>query len=385
MKKWLVKILIGSILIKPKILFHRYTPWKDHIRCSTNVFAEKALLNGHKVFYLEKLVHPFRIIKGVFPTKKGYKSEALFCRPFTWVPFMKSGLFSQPFFSSLTYRLISPYYKSIIRNFQPDIIWTVPPGSSSLRNIYPKAKLVIQVVDYYPAFLGDKIKQVEKKDYEAADHIFTIGNSMTKYLVEDLHISKAKITTLGQGVDFERYQKKYEKPAEIQKLKGDIFIYVGLLSKLDEEYISYIVSVLKERNASLLCIGPEVPDWLLKFNTNERVIITNSKPSEQIPAYLQYADYGLMLYDQNKQDIYKGQHPLKLYEYAACGLKIISTPHDEFITLEPPCNIVNSISDLEYLIKNPNSFLHSKKQVVEFASKYSWKSIFLNAIEKLNI
>lgn len=370
-------------MIKPKILFHRYTPWKDHIRCSTNIYAEKAIALGHEVFYLEKLVHPFRIIKGVFPTKKTYKSGALFCRPFTWVPFMKKGFFSKSFFASLTYRLISPYYKSVMRSFQPDIIWTVPPGSSSLKNIYPKAKLVMQVVDYYPAFLGDKIKQVEKKDYEAADHIFTIGNSMTKYLVEELKISQSKITTLGQGVDFERYQKKHEKPAEIQKLKGDIFIYVGLLSKLDQEYISFIVSVLNEQNASLLCIGPEAPDWLLKFDTNERVIITNSKPSDEIPSYLKHADYGLMLYNQNKQDIYKGQHPLKLYEYAACGLKIISTPHDEFLTLKPPCNIVNSVSDLKWLIENPNQFSHNKKQVIEFAKKFSWESIFLRAMNEL--
>ena len=132
-----------------------------------------------------------------------------------------------------------------------------------------------------------------------------------------------------------------------------------------------------------MCIGPDAPDWLLKFNANERVIITNSKPSEEIPAYLQCADYGLMLYDQNKQDIYKGQHPLKLYEYAACGLKIISTPHDEFLTLKPPCNIVNSKKDLEYLIENPSSFTNEKNQVVEFARKYSWESIFLRAMENL--
>ena len=178
-------------------------------------------------------------------------------------------------------------------------------------------------------------------------------------------------------------KKKYEKPSEIQKLKGDIFIYVGLLSKLDHDYISYIVSILNEQNASLLCIGPEAPDWLLKFNTNERVIITNSKPSDEIPAYLQYANYGLMLYDQNKQDIYKGQHPLKLYEYAACGLKIISTPHDEFLTLKPPCEIVNSKKDLQYLIENPSSFKYDKNQVVDFAKKKSWESIFLTALEKL--
>ena len=172
-----------------RILFHRTTPWKDHVRCSTNIYAEKAIELGHKVFYLEKLVHLFRIIKGIFPTKKGYKNNALFCRPFTSVPFMKNGFFSKSIFASLTYRFISPYYKNVIRNFQPDIIWTVTPGSSSLKNTYPKAKLVMQVVDYYPAFLGNKIKQVEKKDYEAADHIFTIGNSLTKYLVEELKIS----------------------------------------------------------------------------------------------------------------------------------------------------------------------------------------------------
>ena len=61
-----------------------------------------------------------------------------------------------------------------------------------------------------------------------------------------------------------------------------------------------------------------------------------------------------MLYDQTKKEIYNGQHPLKLYEYAAAGLQILSTKHDEYKFLKPPCYIIENSKCLE-------DFFHQKK------------------------
>ena len=45
-----------------------------------------------------------------------------------------------------------------------------------LKKIFPKSLMIYHVIDYYPAFLGERIRNIEKNDYNQADHIFVIGH-----------------------------------------------------------------------------------------------------------------------------------------------------------------------------------------------------------------
>lgn len=365
------------------ILFHRHTPWQGQIRCSTNIYAEKAIQAGYNVTYLEKLLHPGLIIKGNKVVPITQKAKAFWVRPFTLIPHMKKGIFSRPLFAKLTYKFIFPNIAKQLKNGygKPDVIWTVPFGSSTLKSFFPDSKLIIQVVDYYPAFMGDKIKDIEIIDYTAADFIFTIGVEMTRYLVDELKIDSKKITTLGQGVDYENYQKKHDLPAELKGLNGPKVIWVGLLSKLDEEYTKVLIACLEQMGGHLILIGPDTPTWLDEIS-NKVVHNLGPKFSNEVPAYLSHCNVGMMLYDLSKQDIYKGQHPLKLYEYAAAGLGILSTPHDEYKTLNPPCEVINSSVEislkLDKLLDLSNS---EKEEIKQFAAQHSWTSKFKHAIE----
>ena len=53
-----------------------------------------------------------------------------------------------------------------------------------------------------------------------------------------------------------------------------------------------------------------------------------------------------MLYDRSRASVYKGQNPLKLYEYLAAGLSVLSTPHDEYEYVNPPVIIVENTEDI---------------------------------------
>ena len=74
----------------------------------------------------------------------------------------------------------------------------------------------------------------------------------------------------------------------------------------------------------------------------DNIYFLGSKASYDVPKYLVHSDLGLMLYNRENHEIYKGQHPLKLYEYAAAKLPIISTWNDEYETLEPPVLLINT-------------------------------------------
>ena len=372
------------------VLFHRYTPWQSPIRCSTNIIAQQFINHHHEVTYMYAMVHPGRInqkekmdsLKRRMIKEKG----ACVFTPFTLIPFTKDGVFSKPWAADATYKYCYPSIPNMMEKGygKPDVIWTVPTGSSALKKSFPSAKLIMQVVDYYPAFLGDKIKKIERRDYERADHIFIIGHTLEDYIVNELKIDKSKITVLGQGVNSDLFNKEYIIPDEIKDCPRPRAIWVGLLDKADKEMFFKTAEIMQEVGGSFILIGPVV-NWIDELKNKFTCIrYLGPKSPDETPAYLKHCDLGIMLYNRQKNIILKGQNPLKLYEYAAAKLAIISSPHDEYNYLKPPVITVNDVNDLtvglKKLIENKNSF---SQLSASFSKNYSWQNIYNKIIDTI--
>ena len=367
-----------------KILFHRHTEWQGAIRCSTNIFAKLAIEAGHEIVYMHGMVHLGNLIfrKGRFASwKKGFRREngAYVFTPLSLVPFSQFRPFDSLWAAQKSYSTSIPTIKSQLDsiNFTPDVIWSANPGSTSLKKIYPRAKFIFQVVDYYPAFSGDSIKSIEREDYKNADHIFVIGETLKQYLTNEYALSDQKITVLGQGVFSKAYSDNCKPPADLINLPRPIATWVGVMSKCDKEMMYEVARVLGNIGGTLLLIGPQ-SDWekkLLELNDNVRIL--GSKKPDEVPSYLLHSDIGLMLYDQSRQSIYEGQNPLKLYEYSAAGLPILSTPHKEYEYINPPVIEIKQSKDIEQAIKfaleNRESLRLKSKRFIE---NRDWNSIY---------
>ena len=186
---------------------------------------------------------------------------------------------------------------------------------------------------------------------------------------------KEKITNLGQGVNIELYQKDYEKPEDLKGIAGPIAIWVGVLEKFDTTYLKKIATMMKKRGGSVVLLGPITKSFSDLFTDFDNIFFLGSKSSIDVPKYLLHCDIGLMPYNRTNQEIYKGQHPLKLYEYAAAKLPIISTWNDEYETLKPPVLLINNEKDIEKVINealdNANFW---KDKVYDFALKNTWEN-----------
>lgn len=307
--------------------------------------------------------------------------------PLSVVPYASRWPFNTPAAAHLSYQTCVP---GIGRQLQrsgiakPDVIWAVNPGSIALRRQFPRARFVFQVVDYYPAFSGNSIKAIERADYQGADHVFVIGETLRNYLVEEHDIEPAKITVLGQGVFNEAYDPQLTAPDDIAALPRPLGVWVGVLDKGDPQLFHAAAAALKQLDGSLLLIGPQAP-WVEELRKQaDNVHAIGPRRPESVPAYLVNADIGFMLYDQTRQAVYKGQNPLKLYEFAAAGLPVISTPHDEFRYLDPPVITVASASEVHAAIGQALDQRHSMKQrALSFASAHSWHQAFQQARQRI--
>ena len=369
----------------PHILFHRPTLWSSDIQCSTKVLARLFAGRGCEVSYLENPLDPVHLMRG-----KGYAQEwkkaprmengVRVLNLATPVPIRDLWPLNTVTAAYLKYRLMMPSLNGAVTSqgrSAPDLIWTTVPGSvAALKKSFPKARIIFHVVDFYPAFRGEAVVPLERNDYAAADDIYVIGTSLLNYLVKDLGIPAAKVTVLGQGAELEIYQAETAEPEDISRLPHPRAIWCGVLGKGDEGLFGALASELEAKGGSLILIGPEA-DWADKLARSkpETVVLLGPKAPPNLPGYLKASDIGVMLYDRNRQEVYRGQNPLKLYEYMAAGLPVLSTDHDEFATLKPPVSLITEESDVALAVDAVLSDMGTHRAAAKaFAGQHSWQA-----------
>lgn len=371
----------------PHILFHRPTIWDSEIQCSTKLLARLFAQRGFDVTYLQSPLDPIHLAKGTGGYWRTWRKGAYeyhgvrIVTPATPVPVRDMFGLNGKMAASLRYRLAVPPLNKLVKGGgqgAPDLIWTTVPGSMpALRRAFPHARHVFHVIDYYPAFRGEGVKPLERADYAAADTVITIGQTLKNYVVDELGVPSDKVEVLGQGVELERYRstsvESVSEPDALTNLPRPRAIWSGVLSKGDPELFHAAATAMAERGGSLILLGPSAPwaDALAKAMPQTVHALGSVRP-DALPAYLAHADIGLMLYDRSKQAVYKGQNPLKLYEYAAAGLQILSTSHEEFAFLDPPIFPVKDAASVHSAIDAALDPGRRLTALDNFAEQHDW-------------
>lgn len=363
------------------------------VRCSTNIYAKMFSDAGYGTSYMQSVVHLGHILRrrGHYDSwRQGGRHEkgAWVFTPATMIPYLGRGPFHGVAAAAASYRSCFPGIAKLVRRSgqgDPDVIWTTRPGSRSLKTIFPQARFVFQVVDFYPAFGKGNVQELERSDYEAADHIFSIGHALTAYLTDDLGVAPDKITTLGQGVFTESYTTFIPVPEDMANLPGPRAIWVGVLDKGDAQLFQATAACMQRQGGSLVLIGPPAPWAQALARENPAVHLLRQKAPEAVATYLRHADIALMLYDRSRDTVYRGQNPLKLYEYAAAGLPILSTDHLEYEYLKPPVLIIRQPSEIGAAIQRALTERAAwRRATLAFAEQHSWHSLFTRAQTKIH-
>jgi glycosyltransferase involved in cell wall biosynthesis len=142
-----------------------------------------------------------------------------------------------------------------------------------------------------------------------------------------------KYVVLPNGVDTALFKR--QDSSELRKRLGidDDFVlgYVGVLREwVDLEPVVSALAILRNegRNVRLLVVGEEGglqrPKALAnRYEVSESVIFTGTIPYPRVPWYISCMDVGLIPFIRNPTTV--GALPLKLWEYMACQVPVLST------------------------------------------------------------
>jgi glycosyltransferase involved in cell wall biosynthesis len=126
---------------------------------------------------------------------------------------------------------------------------------------------------------------------------------------------------LPQGVNDQHFATPRPLPADLAAIRGPIIGFAGQLGDAcDMALLRHVALAIAP--ASLVFVGPvATPPTALDGLSN--VHLLGARPYAELPAYVQHFDVGLIPYVHNAWT--RAVDPLKLLEYCAAGIPVVST------------------------------------------------------------
>lgn len=257
--------------------------------------------------------------------------------------------------------ILTPHHSPLLRSRQVHRGWhrlTVPPvvqvvreaGFGEVDLLYldsavqrfwleaiPHARSVQRVADRTTGFARytPEMRRMEAEVARTVDVVAYTALTLEAYVRE---LGATRILHLPNGIDYDRYRQPMQPPEDLAMLRRPIAIYVGAMDTwFDFDTLGAMADALPD--VSFVLIGPDdLARQRLSGRANLHVL--GRRDHRAIPAYLQHADVGLIPFDvRGHGDLVNGVHPLKLYEYLACGLPVVATEWEELRALRAPVRL----------------------------------------------
>jgi glycosyltransferase involved in cell wall biosynthesis len=232
---------------------------------------------------------------------------------------------------------------------------------------------VARIGDRHAGFPGvsDQVLQLEGELIRSVDVV-----ACSAYLImDDVTAAGAKRTLyLPNGVDFGHFNSGDRSiPADLAAISRPVVMYVGEMAHwFDFQLMNELAVVMPE--VSFVYIGPERMA-LASLVQRDNVHILGRRPFDALPGYLWNADVGLIPFDVERHaSLVNAVHPLKLYEYLACGLPVVATRWDELERLHSPARLCEGTAQFTAALRSAITERPDPAAGIDFARQADWSN-----------
>lgn len=208
------------------------------------------------------------------------------------------------------------------------IVWSFLPNVGGLVGKLHERLVIYHCVDDYAEFRGmaaASLRRLERQLLAGADLVFTSSELLWRERVK--HNPRAVF--IPHGVDVAHFARALDAhagiPSDLQRVRRPIVGFIGAVADfVDLDLVAEAARVRPDW--SFVMVGRWVTD-LRAIRGLPNVHLLGQRPYESLPAYCRGFDVGLIPFRINNLTL--RANPLKLREYLAAGLPVVSTPLPE--------------------------------------------------------
>jgi len=249
--------------------------------------------------------------------------------------------------------------------FRRAISWSFLPGAAVVAGSLGEESVIYHCVDEFSAFSGvpsQALAKLERDILRRADLVIV----SSELLYESKSPFNPRTILVRHGVDFNHFRRALNPatpPApDLADLPRPILGFFGLVADwVDTDLLAHVARSFS--SGSLVLLGKVTTD-VSGLTRLPNVHLLGRKPYQSLPNYCKCFDVALMPFRVNELTL--NSNPLKVREYLAAGLPVVSTPIPEVQILEP-CRIAATPDDFVNEVKNallePGPQLHRSESV----------------------
>ena len=208
--------------------------------------------------------------------------------------------------------------------FQRPINFVFNPAAAVVAGALGEEQLIYYCVDEYTQFSGvssTSLAELEQQLLRQSDLVIVSADR----LYESKKQTNSRTVIIRHGVDFDHFRKALDPktvvPAEIRDLPRPVIGFFGLIADwVDLDLIAAVAE--KFRSASIVMLGKATTDTSV-LQQIPNVHLLGRKSYESLPGYCKGFDVALMPFRINELTL--NANPLKVREYLAAGLPVVST------------------------------------------------------------
>jgi glycosyltransferase involved in cell wall biosynthesis len=375
-----------------RVIFGAAHLFNSPFKVGSHHYAQCFKKYGWNVAYLSAPVSPFHWIYKLCSSKKDryYIKERSFNWEkgglwidglWTYVPFTLLPTYNLPLLRSKTTlylfdKVMLPpvFYKLSDAGFKTvDLIWLDSPLFGFLLDKIKHKRSILRLQDDLSGFreYGKNLLEKEKKIARCVD-VVVVTSEILKKKAKDY--GAKHIIFLPNGVEIEHFARRHSMPEEFKVIPAPRVVYIGAIeSWFDVDLVKYMAE--KRKELSFVIIGPVNNRRLLDLSKDSNIHILGARDYEAIPAYLWHSHVAVIPFKVDS--LIEAVNPIKLYEFMACRLPVVSTKWQTLEEMATPAFLAENREQFLGMIDTALTMNENEKdKLSDFAKNNSWENRF---------
>ncbi len=258
------------------------------------------------------------------------------------------------------------------------LIWFDNPVFGFLLHTIEHDRSILRIADYLRGFpdCWDALAEKEIEVASKVDRVIYTANSLKPKFAG--LIDERKITFVPNGVDIDFFEKADKNfPEEFKDIPQPRITYVGAIDKWFD--VNLLVSAARRlEQCSFVVIGLARMD-VSPLKQVPNIHLLGPKPYNRVPQFLAHSQVGMIPFTRN--ELVEHVNPIKLYEYMACGLPVVSTSWQELKTMGSPAILAENESEFVAGLAQAMTQTNAADAYRIFAQNNSWQKRLETVLE----